>query len=332
MPLRILSPCSLIELDKRTDKYESHIHDVITYLEKLFPDYAFSLEKGGRPQQDANELFMRIIDIFMKNLTFQSNQQSSKTRNMIETMFGLDVQKDILRFKCLEEGGDPVKTISETDLQLNCFISAETKFLLDGIKSKFHEVITMNSGLLDRDAQFEINTLITRLPVYLCVQFVRFYYKEQEKVNAKILKDVKFPARLDLTELCSPELKEKLRPMQEQVRDFENKLSIANNELSPKILLKRQASGHVSLPEQELGFGDSGCGIYELIGVITHQGRMTSSGHYVAWIKIDNSKWAKLDDSVVTMVPESEILKLSGGGESHSAYLLLYNAVKVPKI
>ena len=30
--------------------------------------------------------------------------------------------------------------------------------------------------------------MIDRLPSYLTVQFVRFYYKEKEKINAKVLK------------------------------------------------------------------------------------------------------------------------------------------------
>ena len=31
-------------------------------------------------------------------------------------------------------------------------------------------------------------SVIKRLPAYLSIQFVRFYYKEKEKINAKILK------------------------------------------------------------------------------------------------------------------------------------------------
>lgn len=47
----------------------------------------------------------------------------------------------------------------------------------------------------------------------MTVQFVRFYYKEKEAINAKILKDVKFPLDFDAYDLCSPELQEKLAPM-----------------------------------------------------------------------------------------------------------------------
>lgn len=60
---------------------------------------------------------------------------------------------------------------------------------------------------------FIFKSKISRLPAYLTVQFVRFYYKEKESINAKILKDVKFPMKFDAFELCTTELQDKLSPM-----------------------------------------------------------------------------------------------------------------------
>lgn len=37
----------------------------------------------------------------------------------------------------------------------------------------------------------------------------------------------------------------------------------------------------------------------------------------MAWIKQDDGRWAKFDDDKVTIVNESEIEKLSGGGDWH---------------
>lgn len=65
---------------------------------------------------------------------------------------------------------------------------------------------------------------ISRLPAYLTIQFVRFYYKEKEAINAKILKDVKFPLEFDAFELCSPELQSKLVPMREKFKEYEDSL------------------------------------------------------------------------------------------------------------
>ena len=65
---------------------------------------------------------------------------------------------------------------------------------------------------------FFFQSKISRLPAYLTVQFVRFFYKEKEAINAKILKDIKFPLSLDVFDLCSPELQQKLVPMRSKFK------------------------------------------------------------------------------------------------------------------
>lgn len=67
-----------------------------------------------------------------------------------------------------------------------------------------------------------LQSKISRLPAYLTVQFVRFYYKEKESINAKILKDVKFPLDFDAFELCTPELQEKLAPVRAKFKELED--------------------------------------------------------------------------------------------------------------
>lgn len=54
-----------------------------------------------------------------------------------------------------------------------------------------------------------------------------------------------------------------------------------------------------------------------MVAVLTHEGRTTMSGHYVAWVRYDYKKWAKVDDANVSLVEESDILKLSGGGNTY---------------
>lgn len=57
----------------------------------------------------------------------------------------------------------------------------------------------------------------------MTIQFVRFYYKEKGAINAKILKDVKFPLEFDAFELCSPELQQKLIPVRDKFKELEDK-------------------------------------------------------------------------------------------------------------
>ena len=61
--------------------------------------------------------------------------------------------------------------------------------------------------------------------------------------------------------------------------------------------------------------GSNSSGYYELSAVLTHQGRSSSSGHYLGWVKHHGNEWFKLDDDKVSVVLEEEILKLSGGGK-----------------
>ena len=42
--------------------------------------------------------------------------------------------------------------------------------------------------------------------------------------------------------------------------------------------------------------------------------------------------WAKLDDDKVSLVKEDQILKLSGGGDWHVAYILLYGPRRLEKL
>lgn len=100
-----------------------------------------------------------------------------------------------------------------------------------------------------------------------------------------------------------------------------------------------------SLISQELA-NDNGAnqsGLYELRGVVTHQGASADSGHYTAYVKqqppIDpktglkrdeDDKWWWFNDDKVSEVTADKIEGLAGGGESHSALILLYKAIPLP--
>jgi ubiquitin carboxyl-terminal hydrolase 14 len=80
---------------------------------------------------------------------------------------------------------------------------------------------------------------------------------------------------------------------------------------------------------------DVGCnptGQYELCAVLTHMGRTADSGHYIAWVKKQNSSsvWYKFDDDKVSIVTEEDVSKLDGGGDWHIAYICLYRSKQLP--
>lgn len=119
-------------------------------------------------------------------------------------------------------------------------------------------------------------------------------------------------------------------------------------------------------PSLDADDGANQTGLYELRGVITHQGASADSGHYTSFVKkngakdpatgkrkSEDGKWWWFNDDKVSEVDEDRIETLSGGGElnqgfqvlelcssqvsanrnigqSHSALILLYRAVPLP--
>ncbi|KPM35675.1 hypothetical protein AK830_g10899 [Neonectria ditissima] len=96
-------------------------------------------------------------------------------------------------------------------------------------------------------------------------------------------------------------------------------------------------------PELRNDDGANQSGLYELRGLVTHQGASADSGHYTSYVKksapIDpktgkkgeeDGKWWWFNDDKVSEVEADKIQTLAGGGESHSALILLYKAIPLP--
>lgn len=89
--------------------------------------------------------------------------------------------------------------------------------------------------------------------------------------------------------------------------------------------------------------GANQSGLYELRGVVTHQGASADSGHYTAYVKKtgavdpktgkkgeEDGNWWWFNDDKVSEVAVEKVEALAGGGESHSALILLYKAIPLP--
>lgn len=176
--------------------------------------------------------------------------------------------------------------------------------------------------------------MISRLPAYLTVQFVRFQYKGKEGINAKVLKDIKFPIDFDAFELCTPDLQNKLCPMRSKFKDHEDKMDVESQINKTAKSLEVDEEDDEKKYEQfwfDNDLGSNNSGYYTLKAVLTHKGRSSSSGHYVAWVRSNGDVWYKFDDDDVTSVTTDEILRLSGGGDWHCAYVLLYGPKRLEK-
>jgi len=71
-------------------------------------------------------------------------------------------------------------------------------------------------------------------------------------------------------------------------------------------------------------------GVYDLWAVLTHRGRGSDGGHYIAFVRqsSDPDDWLEYDDNKVSPKNEEDIKKLSGKGgiDWHIAYLCIYKS------
>ncbi|XP_030557204.1 ubiquitin carboxyl-terminal hydrolase 14 [Drosophila novamexicana] len=306
-------------------------------LHRASPQFAQTGENGTYRQQDANECWSEILKMLQQKLK-PINQESvevnekKKHNSFIEQFFGGTFE---VQMTADEAPDEPATVSTENFLQLSCFISMEVKYMQSGLKSKMKEQLVKNSATLGRDAHYTRTYLVSRLPAYLTVQFVRFQYKGKEGINAKVLKDIKFPIDFDAFELCTPDLQNKLCPMRSKFKDHEDKKvdvvsQINKTAKSPDVDEENDENKYEQFWfDDDLGSNNSG--YYTLKAVLTHKGRSSSSGHYVAWVRSNADIWYKFDDDDVTSVTTDEILRLSGGGDWHCAYVLLYGPKRLEK-
>lgn len=324
---------ALRDLYETMDKTSSSLPPIILlqFLHMAFPQFAEKGDQGQYLQQDANECWLQMMRVLQQKLEplepetpmeteSGSGGASASSKNFIDQYFGVEFETSM---KCTEsEEEEPIKG-KESQLQLSCFINQEVKYLATGLRLRLQEEITKMSPTLERNALYIKSSKLGRLPAYLTVQMVRFFYKEKESVNAKVLKDVKFPLMLDVYELCTSELQEKMLPIRSRFKDMEDKKLEKQHQ---KVLKKADAKKEVKYEPFSFtdDVGSNNSGYYDLQAVLTHQGRSSSSGHYVGWVKRKEDEWVKFDDDKVSVVSPEDILRLSGGGDWHIAYVLLY--------
>merc|ERR1712228_505002 len=221
----------------------------------------------------------------------------------------------------------------------------------EGILLSLSGKIEKHSESLGRDALYTRQQRISRLPPYLVVQFGRFYWKatpdsqDHAGVKCKIMKPVAFDSTLDVMNFCSDSVKESLKVYRdEQLKKDEealekklkgesnNNTDAANKEedkmdvddktqqelenaedeeLRAALEMSMDTTPEVSpvgpslLPPKFQGY-------YELFGVVTHKGRNADGGHYMGWVKEDDSedKWFVFDDDEVSPCATEDVLKL----------------------
>ncbi|CAL5229639.1 g13003 [Coccomyxa viridis] len=321
-------------------------------LREKYPQFA-QQRNGLYMQQDAEECWTQLLYSLRERLKEAGGEGSD---SVIQQLFGLGLHTRLL---CAESE----ETIEEdsTVYELKCNITVDVNHLTEGIRLGLQDDREKNSEKLGRLALFAGSSAISRLPRYLTAQMVRFFYKVDTQQKAKILRKVVFPLVLDLYEFCTDEYKKALEGPRKAWQEAEDKR--AGLEKAAKAKAKSAAKddkaqangaakaeeakpeGHANGSKADVEMKDAAepsestsadsepykgqlTGRYELTAVLTHKGRSADSGHYVSWAKQDDGQWLQFDDEEMIPRKEEEVIALSGGGDWHMAYLLLYRAVK----
>jgi ubiquitin carboxyl-terminal hydrolase 14 len=366
-------------------------------LRTAFPQFAEKAKSGhGYAQQDAEEAWSQIVSQLRGKLKISTDPNSEKKEEMsfIDKYLAGSFETTLAPPLEAADKEQPTNS-SENFLKLDCHIDKDINHLRDGIVAGLTEELEKKSEALGRDAKYTKTSRISRLPKYLTVHFVRFFWKRETGKKAKIMRKVTFASELDVVEFCTDKLRKQLVPVRDKVREIrkdeqdverarkrqklrhkeeaDRKHDEAMAEAAPikkaqeaKERKEAEQSGKPKQPEnndldvyktdaeyeaereasikaakKELyaaidpdlaaDEGSNKSGLYELRGVITHQGASADSGHYTSYVKkagrfIDDpkapggkrreedGKWWWFNDDKVSEVDPEKIETLAGGG------------------
>lgn len=331
----------LLDLLQQKTSYPVNPFEFVNQLRTLFPQFDQRGEGGVHVQQDAEECLSTILSTLNQKIPkLATPEEAEKIMNVnndnsiIKQLFGIQVES---KFENQETKDEPVTTKTETLLKLSCHISSNTNFLMDGLKHGLEEEIEKNSSTLNRTAVYKKTSRLTQLPYYMIVQFVRFYWKNDKKLKAKIVRPVEFPFNLDVYEFCTEELQKQLLPErkklqelldQEQQKAAKRPKIEGGKEEEIKEVEMKDSKEVKELDPSELV---NTTGMYELFAIVSHKGRSADSGHYIGYAKEEDDKWLRYDDDKVDYINNEEVKKMSGKGGSDASisYILMYRSRKV---
>ena len=207
---------TLNTLDKSGEKMTPYT--LIQLIRTLYPQYAQQSPAGpggggGFMQQDAEEFFNTCTSVLQHSLPapILPTPEYSSAGDLMQIEFEESMT-------CVEEPKEPVvlKHRSEVVNKLVCNIKSNitssddssssstnankvANIMIDGIIMNMEGTIEKNSELLGRNAVWRKHQRISKLPKYICVQFMRFFWKptpdsrDHAGVKCKIMRPVTFP-------------------------------------------------------------------------------------------------------------------------------------------
>ncbi|PWN26331.1 cysteine proteinase [Jaminaea rosea] len=195
----------------------------LSILRSVAPQFAEQQQQGGGfAQQDAEEAWVRIIQALQSSLSGlaatgdASAAQEAQSRRFIEQYMTGSM---LVKRSCPEAPQEEPTYTSDSFKVLQCNISSSTNDMSSGIKDSLTQQLEKTSETLGRTAVYDEQRSIDRLPAYLTTHFVRFYWRREIGKKTKIMRKVRFPFELDVTDFLSEGLKEKTLKYREKVHE-----------------------------------------------------------------------------------------------------------------
>ena len=305
----------------------------LNVLRQMHPQFAQHGPQGVPMQQDAEECWSAVMHALSAEMTEETRR-----------LFGVGMRREL---RCRES--EETRAEESVEFSLKCNITIDVNHVTEGFRIALNDTRELRSEVLGRDAVFEGESRISKLPEYLTTQLVRFFYKADIRAKAKILRAVTFPITLDVYEFCTDDLKAELEPARKLKLKREDDEALKRMEEKKAALEEPKEDGgdapmgdapaaaaSDAAPADEPAAtqvdpleGTRFTGFYDLVAALTHKGRSADSGHYVSWVKRDDGTWTQFDDEKPIPTTEEEVLKLKGGGDHHMSYILCYKARKI---
>lgn len=142
-------------------------------LRMAFPQFdEVSPETGGHSQQDADECFQQVLTALGQELKAVDELFTGETE-IITT--------------CTEaDAAEAPKVRSDILRKVRCHISVKTNYMVEGVKEGMTEIVTKWAENLGRDSDFIQKSVVTKLPKYMIVQFVRFFWRNDTQKKGTV--------------------------------------------------------------------------------------------------------------------------------------------------
>merc|ERR1739838_795560 len=306
---------------------------LIASMRTKFPELTRRSSDGnGFMQQDVDEFWMYLVQIFNESrIANENNPMTDAFRFQNKVTVELDRSvKDQENLKAIT----PTVTLDEA-FKLTCLmgtVAHPVSQIHQGLKLALDTTLNKRVEELDgKEYQFKSTTKLMSLPEFLNLQFVRFEWKKISQtrtsdgpsgLRAKVVRRIAFSTSMDMYEYCEESLQKDLGPARNAISDMgiNSSKDVDMKDATDEAV----ADEWVTVPD----------GSYDLVAVVTHEGRTAESGHYVCWRKKylddlhrkkeEDLLWLKFDDEKVSE-HSWEVIDLQGGrGDYHMAYLTFW--------